>query len=200
MIFCFLNNTEVVKYGRIYVVNIFSDVPCLCCEASLCAGIVRRSLGWRAELMLALRAAAAPSVSQSVVAVRESGQPSTPSAEPLPRCGCEPTGVERRSSGRPKRRDIRGYADTCFGGFSPESDQESRLASIFMEGMRKVGDAAAAAAAWLSLASLSNLAEELTAGLARSLKTHTPPPHSHNISQSLVVSRNISNFPPVFLP
>lgn len=69
-----------------------------------------------------------------------------------------------------------------------------------MEGMRKVGDAAAAAAAWLSLASLSNLAEELTAGLARSLKTHTPPPHSHNISQSLVVSRNISNFPPVFLP
>lgn len=66
-----------------------------------------------------------------------------------------------------------------------------------MEEMRKVGDAAAA---WLSLASLSSLAEELTRGPARSLKAHAPPPHSQNISQSLGVFRNISIFPPVFLP
>lgn len=56
-----------------------------------------------------------------------------------------------------------------------------------MEEMKKVGDAAAA---WLSLASLSNLAEELTPGQARSLKAFSPPPHSQNISQSLGVFRN----------
>lgn len=54
----------------------FPDVRCS--GQVVCAGIVRRSLSWKAELMLALRAAAAPSVSQSVAAVRESGQAATP--------------------------------------------------------------------------------------------------------------------------
>lgn len=76
-----------VPHNKTGAVNCFCHRP----RQVACAGIVRRSLSWRADLVLALRAAAAPSVSQSVAAAPESGQASTPSAEPSARCGCEPT-------------------------------------------------------------------------------------------------------------
>lgn len=66
--------------------------------------------------------------------------------------------------------------------------------------MRKVGGGGAAAA-WLSLASLSYLAKELAPARAGSqLKADTLPPPSQHISQALGVIRNILIFPPVVLP